>query len=136
TESKSGVKRTSTKKFFPSYLFVEMELNDQTWHLVKNTPKITGLVGGGTRPSPVPATEVKRTTNQIAEGTLKPSSRAASGKLESGSAEPNKVKVGTVTKKQVEEIAKLKMPDLTAASLATAIKSIEGTARSMGIEVK
>src|SRR5205809_942728 len=48
-------------------------------------------------------------------------------KLESGSAEPNKIKVGTVTKKQVEEIAKLKMPDLTAASLATAIKSIEGT---------
>jgi len=77
TETKSGVKRTSTKKFFPSYLFVEMELNDQTWHLVKNTPKITGFVGGGTRPSPVPESEVQRITNQIAEGTLKPSSRVA-----------------------------------------------------------
>jgi large subunit ribosomal protein L11 len=56
-------------------------------------------------------------------------------KLESGSKEPGKVEAGTVTKKQVEEIAKLKMPDLTAASLETAIKSIEGTARSMGVRV-
>ncbi len=76
TETKSGVKRTSTKKFFPSYLFVQMELNDQTWHLVKNTPKITGFVGGGTRPSPIPEAEVLRITNQIAEGTLKPVTRA------------------------------------------------------------
>ncbi len=52
-----------------------------------------------------------------------------------GSAEPNKNKVGTVTAKQVEEIAKQKMPDLNAASVDTAIKSIRGTARSMGIEV-
>ena len=57
-------------------------------------------------------------------------------KLESGSAEPHKIKVGSVTKKQVEDIAKLKMPDLTAASLETAMKSIAGTARSMGIEIK
>jgi large subunit ribosomal protein L11 len=57
-------------------------------------------------------------------------------KIESGSAEPHKVKVGTVTRKQVEDIAKLKMPDLTAASLEAAVKSISGTARSMGIEVK
>jgi large subunit ribosomal protein L11 len=56
-------------------------------------------------------------------------------KIESGSKEPSKVEAGTVTKKQVEEIAKLKMPDLTAASLETAIKSIEGTARSMGVRV-
>jgi large subunit ribosomal protein L11 len=57
-------------------------------------------------------------------------------KLESGSSEPNKVKVGTVTKKQVEDIAKLKMPDLTAATLEAAMRCVEGTARSMGIEVK
>src|SRR6186997_3200046 len=50
-----------------------------------------------------------------------------------GSAEPNKNKVGTVTKKQVEEIAKLKMPDLNAASLEAAVRIIEGTARSMGV---
>jgi large subunit ribosomal protein L11 len=52
-----------------------------------------------------------------------------------GSGVPNKDKVGTVTEKQVEEIAKQKMPDLNAASLETAIKSIKGTARSMGLDV-
>jgi large subunit ribosomal protein L11 len=56
-------------------------------------------------------------------------------KLEKGSGVPNKTKVGKVTKKQVEEIAKLKMVDLNASDLAAAIKTVEGTARSMGIEV-
>ena len=55
--------------------------------------------------------------------------------LQKGSGVPNKNKVGKVTKKQVEEIAKTKMPDLNAASLDAAIKTVEGTARSMGIEV-
>ena len=55
--------------------------------------------------------------------------------LQKGSGVPNKNKVGTVTKTQVEEIAKTKMPDLNAASLDAAIKTVEGTARSMGIEV-
>ncbi|CAG1065763.1 50S ribosomal protein L11 [uncultured bacterium] len=56
--------------------------------------------------------------------------------LEKGSKEPNKTKVGKVTKKQVEDIAKLKLPDLTAGSLDAAIKTVEGTARSMGITVE
>jgi large subunit ribosomal protein L11 len=56
--------------------------------------------------------------------------------LQKGSGVPNKNKVGKVTKKQVEEIAKTKMPDLNAASLEAAIKTVEGTARSMGIEVQ
>ena len=56
--------------------------------------------------------------------------------LQKGSGVPNKNKVGQVTKKQVEEIAKTKMPDLNAASLEAAIKTVEGTARSMGIEVQ
>lgn len=56
--------------------------------------------------------------------------------VEKGSKEPNKTKVGKVTKKQVEEIAKLKLPDLTAGSLEAAIKTVEGTARSMGITVE
>jgi len=55
--------------------------------------------------------------------------------VQKGSGVPNKTKVGKVTKKQVEEIAKTKMPDLNAASLEAAIKTVEGTARSMGIEV-
>jgi len=61
--------------------------------------------------------------------------RKAAG-VEKGSGEPNKKKVGKVTKAQVEEIARTKMPDLNAASLEAAIKTIEGTARSMGIEVQ
>ncbi|MBI5599829.1 MAG: 50S ribosomal protein L11 [Deltaproteobacteria bacterium] len=56
--------------------------------------------------------------------------------VEKGSGSPNKEKVGTVTKKQVEEIARLKMPDVTAASLEAAIRTVEGTARSMGIKVE
>jgi large subunit ribosomal protein L11 len=55
--------------------------------------------------------------------------------LAKGSAEPNKNKVGTVTAKQVEEIAKLKMPDLNAGSVEAAVKTVAGTARSMGIDV-
>ena len=57
-------------------------------------------------------------------------------KLEKGSGEPNRNKVGSLTAAQVEEIAKLKLPDLNAANLEAAIKSISGTARSMGIEIK
>ncbi len=57
-------------------------------------------------------------------------------KVEKGSKEPNKEKVGRVTKKQVEDIAKLKLADLTAGSLSAAVKTIEGTARSMGIIVE
>ncbi len=56
--------------------------------------------------------------------------------IQKGSGVPNKTKVGKVTRKQVEEIAKTKMPDLNAASLDAAIKTVEGTARSMGIEVQ
>jgi len=55
--------------------------------------------------------------------------------LQKGSGVPNKTKVGKVTKKQVEDIAKTKMPDLNAASLEAAVKTVEGTARSMGIEI-
>jgi len=56
--------------------------------------------------------------------------------IDKGSGEPNKKKVGKVTRAQVEEIAKTKLPDLNAASLEAAIKTIEGTARSMGIEIQ
>ena len=55
--------------------------------------------------------------------------------LEKGSATPNKVKVGKITKAQIEEIAKVKMPDLNAASLESAMRSISGSARSMGVEI-
>jgi large subunit ribosomal protein L11 len=57
-------------------------------------------------------------------------------KAEKGSGEPNKKKVGTVTKAQVEEIAKIKLPDMNTTNLASAIRQVEGTARSMGVEVR
>src|SRR5688572_4990143 len=50
-----GKKRTSSRKFFPGYILVNMDLNDETWHLVKSTPKVTGFVGGATEPSSVPS---------------------------------------------------------------------------------
>jgi transcriptional antiterminator NusG len=67
-----GQKKTTSRKFFPGYMLVKMELNDTTWHLVKSTPKITGFVGNATNPPAVPDEEVARITNQMTEGTLKP----------------------------------------------------------------
>ncbi|MBN1959509.1 MAG: transcription termination/antitermination protein NusG [Deltaproteobacteria bacterium] len=72
---KGGQKRTTKRKFFPGYMLVQMELNEDTWHLVKSTPKITGFVGGATQPPAVPESEVRRLTRQIDEGTLKPKPR-------------------------------------------------------------
>ena len=71
-----GKKKESKRKFFPGYILVNMELNEETWYIVKNTPKITGFVGGGMNPPPIPETEVKRITQQIAEGSLKPKPKA------------------------------------------------------------
>lgn len=70
--SKGGQKKTSKRKFFPGYMLVQMELNDESWHLVKGTSRITGFVGGTRNPPRVPAAEVQRLTKQIDEGTLKP----------------------------------------------------------------
>lgn len=67
-----GEKKTTSRKFFPGYMLVKMILNDNTWHLVKSTPKITGFVGNAVRPPAVPEEEVARITNQMTQGTLKP----------------------------------------------------------------
>lgn len=70
--AKGGQKKTTKRKFFPGYMLVQMELSEESWHLVKSTPKITGFVGSATQPPSVPETEVRRLTRQIDEGTLKP----------------------------------------------------------------
>jgi transcriptional antiterminator NusG len=75
TEIIKGTKRTSRRKFFPGYMLVHMVLTERTWHTVKNTPKITGFVGGTINPPAVPEEEVNRLTTQIVEGTLKPKPR-------------------------------------------------------------
>jgi transcriptional antiterminator NusG len=67
-----GQKRTSTRKFFPGYILVQMELNDNTWHLVKETPKITGFVGDARNPSPLTTAEVDVLTKQMEGGVVKP----------------------------------------------------------------
>jgi len=66
-----GKKKTSKRKFFPGYIIVRMELNDDTWHIVKDTPKVTGFVGNR-KPSPISDAEVQALQNRIDEGTLKP----------------------------------------------------------------
>lgn len=71
-ELKKGVKKTSSRQFFPGYILVKMDLNDETWHLVKNTPKVTGFVGSGKKPPPVPEKEIERIVKQIDEGVAAP----------------------------------------------------------------
>ena len=71
-EMVKGAKRTSKRKYFPGYIIVRMELTDETWHIVKGTPKITGFVGGDQKPTPISDEEVARMTQQIKEGAAKP----------------------------------------------------------------
>jgi transcriptional antiterminator NusG len=71
-EMVAGKKRTSKRKFFPGYILVRMELNDETWHVVKGTPKITGFVGNATQPPSISDDEVARMTQRIKEGAAKP----------------------------------------------------------------
>lgn len=70
-----GKKKTSARKFFPGYLLVEMELNDETWHIVKETPKVTGFVGGSNDPQTIPSVsdeEVSGIHQQVQQGALRP----------------------------------------------------------------
>jgi len=71
-EVKKGEKRSKSKKCFPGYMFVKMELNNETWQLVKNTQRVSGFVGNGTNPPAVSEEEVLRITQQIKEGKMKP----------------------------------------------------------------
>ena len=72
-EMKGGQKSVSERKFFPGYVLVEMDMADDTWHLIKNTPKVTGFVGGSaTRPTPISEKEVQNILHQIQEGAEKP----------------------------------------------------------------
>jgi transcription termination/antitermination protein NusG len=69
---KGGQRKVSNRKFFPGYIFVNMELDDETWHVVKDTPKVTGFVGHSTTPPEVPASEVEAIKQQMEEGALRP----------------------------------------------------------------
>jgi len=72
-EIKNGQKKTTERKVFPGYVLVEMVMDDDTWHLVKHTNKVTGFVGGAkNRPAPISEAEVMKIVNQMKEGTDKP----------------------------------------------------------------
>jgi transcriptional antiterminator NusG len=72
-EVKNGQKKTTERKFFPGYVLVEMVMDDDTWHLIKHTNKVTGFVGGAkNRPAPISEAEVQKIVHQMQEGTDKP----------------------------------------------------------------
>ena len=71
-EVKRGAKVSAERKFFPGYVLVKMDLSDETWHLVKNTPKVTGFLGGRGRPVPISEGEATRIMRQVQEGIERP----------------------------------------------------------------
>jgi transcription termination/antitermination protein NusG len=78
-EMKGGQKKTAERKFFPGYVLVQMEMDDDTWHLVKSTPKVTGFVGGtATKPAPISEKEVSPSCTRCARAWKSPSPRCCS----------------------------------------------------------
>ncbi len=72
-----GKKRTALRNLYPGYILVEMELNDETWHVVSGAPKVTGFVGGTTNPPPVPEAEVAAIRSRLKEGAGRPKASVA-----------------------------------------------------------
>lgn len=72
-EMREGQKRRSERKFFPGYVLVQMEMNEETWHLVKECPKVLGFIGGTSdRPAPITEAEANQILNRVQEGVDKP----------------------------------------------------------------
>ena len=71
-ELRRGAKVNAERKFFPGYVLVRMEMTDETWHLVKNTPKVTGFLGSKGRPTPISQAEADRILHQVQEGIERP----------------------------------------------------------------
>ncbi len=74
TETRGTAKRVTSRTFYPGYIFVQMDLTDESWHLVKDTPKVSGFVGGR-YPTAVPASQINLVAQQVAEGAAKPKPR-------------------------------------------------------------
>jgi transcriptional antiterminator NusG len=70
----AGSRRVSSKTFYPGYIFVQMAMSDEAWHVVRDTPKVTGFVGGR-KPQPVPAPEIQSVVQQVEEGKATPKAR-------------------------------------------------------------
>jgi len=71
-EMRRGQKVTAERKFYPGYVLVKMDLTDESWHLVQNTPKVTGFLGSRGRPSPISQREAERILHQVQEGVERP----------------------------------------------------------------
>src|SRR5438105_3724047 len=145
-ETKDGQKVQAEKRVLPGYVLVNMDLNDDAWSVVKNTPGVTGFVGAGAKPVPLAQTEVDRilpleitvfddrSFTCIAKTPPAAVLIKEALNLEKGSGEPNREKVGRLTRAQVQQIAETKLEDLNARDVEQAMKIVAGTARSMGVE--
>jgi len=71
-ELKKGKRREASRKFFPGYVLIRMDMSDELWYLVKNTPKVTGFVGPGVRPTPIPEDQVQAILHQVVTGAERP----------------------------------------------------------------
>ena len=71
-EMRGGKRVVSSKRFFPGYILVEMQMSDQAWHVVRNTPKVTGFVGAGSKPTPLTQEEVDQILHQVTDAAEKP----------------------------------------------------------------
>ena len=71
-EVKRGTRVNTERKFFPGYILIKMTLNDDTWHIIKNTPKISGFLGSRGKPTPISSREASRISEQVLQGDIKP----------------------------------------------------------------
>jgi len=71
-EMVKGAKKTSARKFFPGYILLNVDLNDETWHTVRGTPKVTGFVGNDLHPEPLPDEDAMKIIGRIRDGAMKP----------------------------------------------------------------
>jgi transcriptional antiterminator NusG len=74
-ELKKGKRREASQKFFPGYVLIRVEMSDDLWYLIKNTPKVTGFVGPGVRPTPIPDEQVRAILHQVETGAERPKHR-------------------------------------------------------------
>jgi transcriptional antiterminator NusG len=74
-ELKKGKRREASQKFFPGYVLIRMDMSDDLWYLIKNTPKVTGFVGPGVRPTPIPEDQVQAILHQVETGAERPKHR-------------------------------------------------------------
>lgn len=82
-ELRGGKKRRSSRKFFPGYVLIKMEINDETWHIINGTPKVTGFLGGTKNPTPLKEEEMQEVLHQMDAGTVR---AAAKGSFDKGDA--------------------------------------------------